>query len=151
MNRAIIHKYLVSALLILTVVVSGAFSDAIPRKVQKGQEAWRSLKQAQNAFESNDFVHAIQIHTAHAKTLQTRAQEVAMTTRNDTNLISAADGVGDGVAIFGVVFTYEVCSTFDRHDTSIGHNAIDIEDEGFGLSNELFEILHRFCLVSFCC
>ena len=60
MNRAIIHKYLVSALLILTVVVSGAFCDAIPRKVQKGQEAWRSLKQAQNAFESNDFVHAIQ-------------------------------------------------------------------------------------------
>ena len=42
MNRAIIHKHLVSALLILTVVVSGAFCDAIPRKVQKGQEAWRS-------------------------------------------------------------------------------------------------------------
>lgn len=60
MNRAIIHKHLVSALLILIVVVSGAFCDAIPRKVQKGQEAWRSLKQAQNAFESNDFVHAIQ-------------------------------------------------------------------------------------------
>ncbi len=32
---------------------------SVPRKIQKGQEAWRSLKKAQDAFEANDFASAI--------------------------------------------------------------------------------------------
>lgn len=35
------------------------FSSSIPRKIQKGQEPWRSLKIAQNAYEANDYGKAI--------------------------------------------------------------------------------------------
>ena len=33
---------------------------AAPRKVQRGNESWRSLKKAQDAFEANDFAAAVQ-------------------------------------------------------------------------------------------
>lgn len=42
----------------LAFLCAGAF--AVPRKIQRGQEAWRSLKKAQNALERNDFGAAVQ-------------------------------------------------------------------------------------------
>lgn len=42
------------------ISVSFAAGGSVPRKVQKGQEAWRSFKKAQNAFESNDYSKAIE-------------------------------------------------------------------------------------------
>ena len=33
---------------------------AVPRKVQRGNEAWRALKKAQDAYEANDFASAVQ-------------------------------------------------------------------------------------------
>lgn len=58
MNKNIIGGIIFS--LVLTFSVSNVYSQSIPKKVQKGQEAWRFLKIAQNAYEDKEFGTAVE-------------------------------------------------------------------------------------------
>lgn len=45
----------------LFIAVSSAYSQTIPKKVAEGNEEWRYLQKAKDAFEANDFGGAIQL------------------------------------------------------------------------------------------
>lgn len=51
---------LVAFVFLFSISINVVVSQAIPRKVQKGHEAWRSLKKAQTAYESNEYSKAIE-------------------------------------------------------------------------------------------
>lgn len=58
MKERIVKSLVFSFVLLASAAALSA--QSIPRKVQKGQEAWRSLKMAQNCFESGDYGKAIE-------------------------------------------------------------------------------------------
>ncbi|WP_407400843.1 tetratricopeptide repeat protein [Treponema sp.] len=63
--------------LVLLFSLNSVAGQTVPRKVQKGQEAWRSFKKAQNAYESNDYSKAIE-YAEEARTI--RKQDAAWQT-----------------------------------------------------------------------
>lgn len=63
--------------LVLLFSLNSVAGQTAPRKVQKGQEAWRSFKKAQNAYESNDYSKAIE-YAEEARTI--RKQDAAWQT-----------------------------------------------------------------------
>ncbi len=62
---------------VLLFSLNAAVSQSVPRRIQKGHEAWRSYKKAQTAFESNDYSKAIE-YAEEARSI--RKQEAAWQT-----------------------------------------------------------------------
>jgi hypothetical protein len=62
-----------------------------------------------------------------AKAVHAALQGLAKASRDNTDIEIVLYGVGQSVAILGVVFADEV-AICQRHDTTIGHNTVHIEN-----------------------
>jgi hypothetical protein len=61
-----------------------------------------------------------------------RLKVIAKATRNDTHIATVLYGVSKRIAILSIVATDKVAAV-DRNNLTVGHNAINIEDEGLDI------------------
>ena len=93
-----------------------------------------------------DLVGAVGVDLRDAEPLETLLQPLAAAARDDAYLIPQLGGIGDGVAVLGIVTADEVVA--EGGDAPVGEYAVDVEDEGFGLYDIFLEVSHMLCVIS---
>ena len=66
--------------------------------------------------------------------------------RDDADLVADLHGVGQGVAVLGVVAADEV-AVVGGDDAAVGHHAVDVEDERFDVGYRFLEVCHMLSLI----
>ncbi len=115
-------KYI--GVLILSLMAAGtSFAVSIPRKVQRGQEAWRALKRAQNYFESNDFGNAIK-YAENAKEIRKQDASWQIYTLENTLRKTRVRNAGDSLdRVMPVLKELELSDALDiirQHSEKMG-------------------------------
>ena len=78
------------------------------------------------------------VDTEHPEPVFERAAAAA---GDDADLVAVLDGVGQRVAVLGVVAADEV-AVRGGDDAPVGHHAVHVEDEGFAARYIFFEVSH---------
>ena len=68
-------------------------------------------------------------------------ERCAPSARDDAHFVAHTERIGDGIAVLGIVFSDEI--PIDQgHDSPVGHYAVHVENERFGLYDVFFEVSH---------
>lgn len=87
------------------------------------------------------FVHAVQINIRESQHFETVVERCAPSARDDAHFVAHTERIGDGIAVLGIVFSDEI--PIDQgHDSPVGHYAVHVENERFGLYDVFFEVSH---------
>ena len=93
-----------------------------------------------------DLVHAVEVVVADAEHPETVFEGFAASAGDDADAVSHPQGVGQGIAVLGVVVADEV-AVDGRDDAAVGHHAVDIEDEGPTACYCFLEVFHISLLI----
>jgi len=101
---------------------------------------------AEIVAEGGYLVHAVEVVFLDSKHLQPVFQRPAPAARYDADPVAHLDGIGQRIAVLGVVAADKIA--LDRgHDAPVGHHTVHIEDEGFGAGYVLLEVSHMCWLI----
>ncbi len=115
MNRRI---RIVSFAVLFSIVCAFCSAQVIPRKVQKGQEAWRYLIKAENAFDNGDYHEAVKF-AEQCKTI--RRQDAAWQTYILENTLKKAKVRREGDALDRIMPTLRELEYNDAIDIINNH------------------------------
>ena len=90
-----------------------------------------------------NLVHAVHIKVLDAQHLKAPLERSPVASRDDAHPVALTHGVGQCVAILGVVAAQKVTAR-QRHNRAVGHHAVDVEDEGFGEGYIFLEVSHMY-------
>mgnify|MGYP000772141517 CR=1 FL=1 len=87
------------------------------------------------------FVHAVQVNICDSQHFEPVVERCAPSARDDAHFVAHTERIGDGIAVLGIVFSDEI--PIDQgHDSPVGHYAVHVENERFGLYDVFFEVSH---------
>ena len=92
-------------------------------------------------------IHTVEIHSCYAKHREAVLQHTTTATRDNEYFEALAECRGYGIAIFGIVATDKV-AIGGGDDTTIGHHAINIENNGLDKRYIFFEVSHMLLVIS---